>query len=147
MTVIDQWISLCRMSRVAVTALLCSCECMLQFPSHANHVFFFLFTVSGMSIIPIKNLLEENHGGKADYFVHTVVHMHRNKHDKHMDSIHLPPPVRGEGQVSPQAKGLYLATCMSKDKNMRRGHQGWNVPVVPVVSSPLVGDDMQHLGN
>lgn len=109
--------------------------------------FFFLFTVSGMSIIPIKNLLEENHGGKADYFVHTVVHMHRNKHDKHMDSIHLPPPVRGEGQVSPQAKGLYLATCMSKDKNMHRGHQGWNVPVVPVVSSPLVGDDMQHLGN
>lgn len=71
----------------------------------------------------------------------------KNKHAKRTASIHLPPPIGGEGQVSPQAHGLYLATCMSKDKNMCRGHQGWNVPVVPVVSSPLVGDDMQRLGN
>lgn len=110
--------------------------------------FYFFITVTGVSIIPITNLLEEKHGGKADFFMHTVIRVHKKQTcQTHMASIHLPPPIRGEGQVSPQAQGLYLATCMSKDKNMRRGHQGWNVPVVPVVSSPLVGDDMQHLGN
>lgn len=38
---------------------------------------------------------------------------------------------------------------MSKGKSLQcsREHQGWNVSMVPVVSCPLVGDDMQCLGN
>ncbi len=52
-------------------------------------------------------------------------------------------------KVKSTGKGPCPVTCMSKDKNMQccRGHRGWNASMVPVVSCPLEGDDMQRMDN